>query len=1332
MWRLFRRGARRKQQEQEQLLREQIRQQLEQQQQQLSRQQRKLPDEVGPQQQQQQEPQRHEVQADQAPELLSQPQPQQRGTDLLLSAFSPGRRVAPAPQPRSPETPSAVVIDRSAALPAAAQVAAEWLPQGPTSPMASPAPKPPLATPAEAATAPPPSPEDIITIDQRPSAHAATAAGGGVAPPKAPTQPPQPQPHSRRGTRGDVRRGTAAAAIAAGETPFLEPPLLQHPLLLPPGDGGGGGVAGHRGASRASSITGTAAGVPYSGKVDLEVDVAVVGAGVTGLATALALRRVYPRLRIKVFDRRSARPEGSRKYGSYCRLEPNGLRAAAAIDPRLRTAILQHGLRARPVLIHDTDGSLITRLEEGGTRSMRRFGEPYITIGWYELEQALLSLLPPDIVQYGAHYVGHRERDDGAYISFRRSAPALVRAGFLVACDGPFSDVRKRMVRDGDPMYDGVVKWLGRLPGDDVPSLPLDFNAVWLSPGRTFLSHSLAGGDVAWEAVATDPDLRELGFRRVGYNLITKRVERLPQGAPRTASLRSSSVRHPSSGFLPAIAGLPSGNKPSAAGRRTLYTSLEDDARQQFSGSGTTRHHGTATDAVTATQAPAAPDSATGELPFDAVSAAAAAASLPAADVSYLDSDELRSDDEAADGEGYGEASEGEEGEEDARGSGEVLQKLLALFTDFPPEVRAMLRNTRPSAVVEAGVWVRRASELPSALGRGRVLILGEAAHPMRPSSQEENQALEDAAVLGGCVQLHGLNKEALRRYEAERKPRWRHVMQLAMAANSTPSATSSGLSQALLDYNTALHGATFRRLHAPLGWRLVEAAKRALWVTALAGACGGLWVGAAALLRSSGLEHLGPFTAAAAVLDDIRRRVAAAGARASRVAAETGSVTAGVAAANQEVRGEKESGGLPAAAAAAAAGERRPWWRRRPWAQRRPRVAKVQTVEEKDAESAPAAMEAAAEERQRRPWRVDKLLRGRDAPAAVAQAAAVVAAPAVVAVGGVSDAVVRAKDYVVEKGFAVVDGVFGRDVARQLRAEVLQLYEQGLMHKNCTHLVVSNCGASPKHPPTAHPSSPLLATPIPPNPNRNPNRNRNRNPNPPRGQAAAPLCASLNSDRTLATLLSLFLPQLTLDAQAIKLQYNAGGGGCFPMHYDSDELLDGRRVTAIFYLNPGWTESHGGQLRLYPFPRAPLDLEPLEDRLVLFASTRMLHRVLPSTAASRCCFTIWMSQSRKRSFVRHTPSLSSLEPPGSPSDDPAAAARFLMHPSVRQHVCKLVYASEWARSLEESHMVSEAREAMLEQHHREVAIIRRSLGKYLPVVEQLARGELSANMEWF
>ncbi len=50
-----------------------------------------------------------------------------------------------------------------------------------------------------------------------------------------------------------------------------------------------------------------------------------------------------------------------------------------------------------------------------------------------------------------------------------------------------------------------------------------------------------------------------------------------------------------------------------------------------------------------------------------------------------------------------------------------------------------------------------------------------------------------------------------------------------------------------------------------------------------------------------------------------------------------------------------------------------------------------------------------------------------------------------------------------------------------------------------------------------------------------------------------------------------------------------------------------------------------GAQLRLYPFPRAPVDIAPLFDRLVIFPSTTMLHRLRarPDSAlcmhASRC-----------------------------------------------------------------------------------------------------------------
>ena len=41
--------------------------------------------------------------------------------------------------------------------------------------------------------------------------------------------------------------------------------------------------------------------------------------------------------------------------------------------------------------------------------------------------------------------------------------------------------------------------------------------------------------------------------------------------------------------------------------------------------------------------------------------------------------------------------------------------------------------------------------------------------------------------------------------------------------------------------------------------------------------------------------------------------------------------------------------------------------------------------------------------------------------------------------------------------------------------------------------------------------------------------------------QQSAPLCQILNEDSTMRTMLSLFMPHVRLDSQAIKLQCNAG-----------------------------------------------------------------------------------------------------------------------------------------------------------------------------------------------
>eukprot|EP00877_Chromochloris_zofingiensis_P012138 jgi/Chrzof1/7178/Cz02g13280.t1 len=282
-------------------------------------------------------------------------------------------------------------------------------------------------------------------------------------------------------------------------------------------------------------------------------------------------------------------------------------------------------------------------------------------------------------------------------------------------------------------------------------------------------------------------------------------------------------------------------------------------------------------------------------------------------------------------------------------------------------------------------------------------------------------------------------------------------------------------------------------------------------------------------------------------------------------------------------------------------------------------------------------------------------------------------------------------------QGYVVVDNVFGSELTRQLQQELLQLHSSGRMHLNCTHLVRGNTTQLLEKSSIYEAELTLDAA----------------------VQQAAPLFAKLQQDGTLQTMLNLFLPQLSLDSHAIKLQYNAGTGGCFPMHFDSDEQLDGRCVTAISYLNEDWQPGFGGQLRLYPFPFKPIDISPIADRLVLFSSTRMLHRVLPCDHP-RSCFTIWLSQTRTRRAFQPAAAKHDCKEPDSTADE-AAVARFLMQPSIRQHVCRVVYADEWRRSIQQSHSASAARQAALEVFEHELDIIKTAMAKYMPYISRLS-----------
>ena len=94
---------------------------------------------------------------------------------------------------------------------------------------------------------------------------------------------------------------------------------------------------------------------------------------------------------------------------------------------------------------------------------------------------------------------------------------------------------------------------------------------------------------------------------------------------------------------------------------------------------------------------------------------------------------------------------------------------------------------------------------------------------------------------------------------------------------------------------------------------------------------------------------------------------------------------------------------------------------------------------------------------------------------------------------------------------------------------------------------------------------------------------------------------------------------------------YPRGAG--YARHFDRLVGTDVRAISAALYLNDGWVEEDGGQLRLYVGGGNSVDVLPEGGRLVAFLSDKFEHEVLPARR-ERMSFTGWFRRRPLEGFV--------------------------------------------------------------------------------------------------
>ncbi len=214
--------------------------------------------------------------------------------------------------------------------------------------------------------------------------------------------------------------------------------------------------------------------------------IVIVGAGIAGLALALALKRRG--LHACIVERRDALPLD----GAGIQIGPNGTRC-------LRDLGVLEDVRASAsvppcILVHEgASGRLITRLPLGAWIEARH-GTPYWVTRRADLARALYgAVLDAGVeVQFGVDVRGAHSTAHGACVMCADGA--TIDAPGVIGADGVWSGVRAGMFGDADIRRDGRVAARATIAASTSNGIRSDAVSVWLAAETHLVAYPVQNG----------------------------------------------------------------------------------------------------------------------------------------------------------------------------------------------------------------------------------------------------------------------------------------------------------------------------------------------------------------------------------------------------------------------------------------------------------------------------------------------------------------------------------------------------------------------------------------------------------------------------------------------------------------------------------------------------------------------------------------------------------------------------------------------------------------------------------------------------------------------
>jgi 2-polyprenyl-6-methoxyphenol hydroxylase-like FAD-dependent oxidoreductase len=219
------------------------------------------------------------------------------------------------------------------------------------------------------------------------------------------------------------------------------------------------------------------------------VKILIIGGGIAGLATAIALRRQG--IDAQVYERAAE----LREVGAGLSLWRNALVAldALGVGDACRALSAPYAGAA----LRRSDGRIIVSPAESELK--RLVGEVGLVLHRATLQQILAEALGPDHLHLGRTCLNIKDAAHGVTASFEGTGD--VHADGLVGADGLHSVVRRAILGSEEPVYSGYTAWRGVTTFDHAE---LAVGESW-GPGQRFGQVPMAHGEVYWFATQNAP-----------------------------------------------------------------------------------------------------------------------------------------------------------------------------------------------------------------------------------------------------------------------------------------------------------------------------------------------------------------------------------------------------------------------------------------------------------------------------------------------------------------------------------------------------------------------------------------------------------------------------------------------------------------------------------------------------------------------------------------------------------------------------------------------------------------------------------------------------------